>query len=94
MQKTEILDYSIDQSGQPDLPGQANLPVGLLEPELARRWRLAQTTLQRWRREGTGPKFLRLSKKIVYPWSEILAYEKAQLHVSTSKNANDKKLYE
>lgn len=49
----------------------------LLESELARRWRVSRRTLQRWRREGLGPDYLRLGRRIVYPVDAILAHEQA-----------------
>lgn len=62
-------------------------PLGLLEHELAQRWRVDKKSLQRWRQEGTGPKFVRISRKIVYPFSEIERYESDRLFQSTSERA-------
>lgn len=50
----------------------------LLEPELARRWRLTTRTLQRWRRAGTGPVFLLLGRRVAYRRSDIERFEEAQ----------------
>jgi predicted DNA-binding transcriptional regulator AlpA len=41
----------------------------LNENELAQRWGLSPKTLQRWRSEGRGPRYLKLSKRVSYPWS-------------------------
>lgn len=46
--------------------------------ELADRWSVAPKTLAKWRCEGCGPKFVKLSNGIVrYPVSEIEAFELA-----------------
>ena len=45
------------------------------ERDLAERWGVSPKTLQRWRSEGTGPRYLKLSKRVVYPVDEIEAYE-------------------
>lgn len=47
----------------------------LLEPELARRWRLTVRTLQRWRRAGSGPVYLRLGRRIAYRLSDVERFE-------------------
>ncbi len=39
----------------------------LNELELADRWGMSNKTLQRWRSEGRGPKYLKLSKRVGYP---------------------------
>jgi hypothetical protein len=47
------------------------------ETELARRWNVSIKTLQRWRSEERGPAYIKLSKAVRYPVSEIVAYEQA-----------------
>jgi len=47
------------------------------ETELARRWNVSIKTLQRWRSEGVGPPYIKLSKAVRYPVDEIVAYEQA-----------------
>ena len=49
--------------------------VAINEHELAERWGLSPKTLQRWRSEGRGPRYLKLSKRVTYLMEEILAYE-------------------
>ena len=60
----------------------------LTEIQLADRWRVHRKTLQRWRCEGTGPKYAKIKKNIYYPIGEITAFEKASMRVSTSERAN------
>lgn len=59
----------------------------LSETELAQRWGVSPKTLQRWRTEGRGPKYLKLSKRVTYPLEAIMEYEHDALHVSTSERA-------
>ena len=42
---------------------------------LARRWKLTPRTLERWRADGHGPRFLRIGRHIRYRQSDILAFE-------------------
>ena len=60
----------------------------LNEHELARRWGLSNKTLQRWRMEGRGPKYLKLSKRVSYPIEIVLEFERSVLHDSTGSRAN------
>jgi predicted site-specific integrase-resolvase len=53
------------------------------EIELAQRWAISPKTLQRWRLEGRGPRYLKLSKRVSYQITEVMAFEKEVLHTST-----------
>ena len=44
--------------------------------KLANRWRMKEQTLANWRHAGTGPPFLRISNRVLYPVDGILSYEK------------------
>lgn len=59
----------------------------LNENELAQRWGISPKTLQRWRSEGRGPRYLKLSKRVGYPVDVILEFEREALHDSTSERA-------
>ena len=59
----------------------------LNENELAQRWGISPKTLQRWRSEGRGPRYLKLSKRVGYPVDAILEFEREALHDSTSERA-------
>ncbi len=62
--------------------------VGSLnENELAQRWGLSPKTLQRWRSEGRGPRYLKLSKRVSYPLESVIEFERGALHDSTSERA-------
>jgi hypothetical protein len=57
--------------------------ITLNENELATRWGISPKTLQRWRCEGRGPKYFKLSKRVSYPIDEIMAFEFESLQEST-----------
>ena len=59
----------------------------LNENELAQRWGLSPKTLQRWRSEGRGPRYLKLSKRVSYPLDAVVDFERYALHDSTSERA-------
>lgn len=41
--------------------------------QLADRWGLSTATLERWRTNGTGPKYIRLPGKVIYRLCDIEA---------------------
>jgi predicted DNA-binding transcriptional regulator AlpA len=59
----------------------------LNENELAQRWGISSKTLQRWRSEGRGPRYLKLSKRVSYPLESVVDFERRALHESTSSRA-------
>jgi predicted DNA-binding transcriptional regulator AlpA len=60
----------------------------LSEIELAQRWGVSPKTLQRWRTEGRGPRYLKLSKRVTYQLDVVTEYEHCALHISTSERVN------
>ena len=59
----------------------------LNENELAQRWGISPKTLQRWRSEGRGPKYVKLSKRVSYPLETVIEFEANALHDSTSERS-------
>ena len=57
------------------------------ENELAQRWGVSPKTLQRWRSEGRGPRYLKLSKRVGYPVESVIEFERGALHDSTFERA-------
>ena len=57
----------------------------LNENELAQRWGVSPKTLQRWRSEGRGPRYLKLSKRVSYPLDAVVDFERYALHDSTAE---------
>ena len=52
------------------------------EADLAERWNLSPKTLQPWRSEGRGPRFMKMSKRVVYPRDEVLDFESQTLRAA------------
>jgi predicted DNA-binding transcriptional regulator AlpA len=50
----------------------------LNEDQLAKRWKISERTLQRWRSTDKGPAFLKLGWRVVYAVSDIEAWEQQQ----------------
>ena len=59
------------------------------EVELAERWNLSPKRLQRWRSEVRGPRFMKMSRRVVYPMDEVLDFESQALRASTWESAGD-----
>lgn len=68
-------------------PAETGDCIVLNEGELARRWGLSPKTLQKWRREGRGPRYLKLSSSVRYPLDAIVEYERHALHDSISERS-------
>lgn len=61
----------------------------LAPKELASRWRMREQTLANWRHAGTGPPFIRVSNRVLYPVEGILSYEKIDQKWLTQDNSLD-----
>ncbi len=55
--------------------------------QLAARWSISEATLERWRSEGIGPRFLKLCGRVLYRQVDIEAYEESCLATSTKTAA-------
>lgn len=53
------------------------------QKQLAARWSISEATLERWRSEGIGPKFLKLCGRVLYRQVDIEAFEESCLAIST-----------
>lgn len=80
---TATHDSSLSPQAAAHVPSPGDRRV-LNEHELAQRWGVSPKTLQRWRSEGRGPKYLKLSKRVGYPLDAIVEFERHALHDSTS----------
>lgn len=56
--------------------------------QLATRWQISEKTLDRWRHEGTGPGFLKIVGRILYPLAGIESIEARHTHLAAA-NAQD-----
>jgi hypothetical protein len=52
--------------------------------DLARRWRISERTLERWRWLDQGPDYVKIGGKVVYRVTDIEAYEAAQMRRTVS----------
>jgi hypothetical protein len=55
----------------------------LNQKQLATRWSVSEATLERWRCDGIGPKFLKLCGRVLYRQVDIEIYEESCLATST-----------
>jgi predicted DNA-binding transcriptional regulator AlpA len=58
--------------------------VHLTTEEVANRYQISEIMVKRWRTNGGGPRFLKIGRRVVYPLSELEAWEKTQLRRNTS----------
>jgi predicted DNA-binding transcriptional regulator AlpA len=55
----------------------------LCRKQLAKRLNVSERTVERWWKDGDGPKGLRLgARRIVYPLAEVEAWEAKRLYAS------------
>ena len=57
---------------------------------LATRWDVSEATLERWRSEGLGPRFLKLQGRVLYRLVDIEAYEASCWAISTTRLVSEK----
>ena len=50
--------------------------------ELAQRWRISHRTLERWRWQGRGPRYLKIGGRALYRAEDIDAYEAGRLRLN------------
>lgn len=61
--------------------------VHLNQKQLAVRWSISEASLERWRSEGIGPRYLKIGGRILYRQIDIDVYEESCLQISTSQAA-------
>ena len=49
---------------------------------LAERWLISPRTLEQWRWQRRGPRYLKICRRVVYRLSDIEAFEAANLHAT------------
>jgi hypothetical protein len=50
---------------------------------LAERWLISPRTLEQWRWQGRGPRYLKIGGRVVYRLSDVEIFEAASLHANT-----------
>ena len=79
---------SIERRGHaPLLDYSKPLPPFLDSDQFAELAHTSKRSIERWRREGTGPAFCRIGGKVVYSTETVLAWIKASERTSTSAAA-------
>jgi hypothetical protein len=53
------------------------------QTNLADRWRISPRTLEQWRWQGRGPRYLKINGRVIYRLSDIEAFESERVHVNT-----------
>ena len=53
------------------------------QKDLADRWLISPRTLEQWRWQGRGPRYLKIGGRVIYPVAEVEAYEASRLHSNT-----------
>ena len=53
------------------------------QKHLAERWLISPRTLEQWRWQGRGPRYLKIGGRVVYRLSDIEAFESIRIHANT-----------
>ena len=61
----------------------------LTQRELANRWNKSEATIERYRSDGVGPKYLKIGGAVRYRLEDIEQFERACLHFSPDEAAYD-----
>lgn len=61
----------------------------LTQRELADRWNKSEATIERYRSDGVGPKYLKIGGAVRYRLEDIEQFERACLHFSPDEVAYD-----
>lgn len=62
-----------------------HLSQAFTEEQVAKRWSLSRKTLQAWRLNGGGPKFVKMGKSVRYFSADLAMFEEANKKASTSE---------
>jgi hypothetical protein len=54
------------------------------QKQLARRWLMSPRTLEQWRWQGKGPKYLKIGAKVVYRLEDVESFESESLRLNTT----------
>jgi hypothetical protein len=52
--------------------------------QLAGRWLISPRTLEQWRWQGKGPRYLKIGGRVVYRLADVEAFEAASVRVNTT----------
>ena len=65
------------------MDGAHRIMPNLDQKALAARWLISERTLEQWRWQGKGPRYLKIGARVVYRLAEVEAYEAARMHANT-----------
>ena len=60
--------------------------------DLAKRWLISPRTLEQWRWQGRGPRYLKIGGRVLYRLADVEAYESAHVHACTVGPVNEETL--
>ena len=60
-------------------------PVHLTQYQLCKRWEGKKRTLERWRALRSGPPYIKVGARILYPIEEIIAFERENFIPTTRR---------
>jgi predicted site-specific integrase-resolvase len=63
--------------------------TNLLPQEAADRLRVSKGTLANWRTSGYGPRFVKFGRRVLYPETELAAFEQKNLRSNTAEMVVD-----
>lgn len=58
------------------------------QKELAERWLISPRTLEQWRWQGRGPRYLKICGRVIYRITDIEAFEADSLQANTNGPLN------
>ncbi len=61
----------------------------LSQKELAQRWRVSPYTLEKWRMQGLGPRFIKLGNRVIYRLVDVEAHEASNTRSATSESVHN-----
>lgn len=59
--------------------------IHMSQRQLANRWSVSEATIERWRLEGIGPRYLKLQGRVMYREQDVEAYEASCLRLPTTQ---------
>jgi hypothetical protein len=59
------------------------------QKSLAERWLVSPRTLEQWRWQGRGPRYLKIGGRVIYRLPDIEAFESRNLHANTHGPINE-----
>jgi hypothetical protein len=81
---SSFLCFSAPQCFGARFAGENRIVQHVDQKDLAERWLISPRTLEQWRWQGRGPRYLKIGGRVVYRLCDIEAFESARLHANTT----------